>query len=138
MECQKCGSKNDVVDFYIFEEKHALCGNCRLKFISNQGSGSPSLGITKKVSLTLDKDDWDWLDNEAKGNRSQYLRRLILKEQSPESEWSNNAALGYAVLGAKKLGYSEEEIQKLVRAIYSQFDFKSVDEAKEVYNNSPY
>lgn len=32
-------------------------------------------------------------------------------------EWSNNACLGYAIMGAKKLGYSEEEIKKLVRAI---------------------
>lgn len=53
-------------------------------------------------------------------------------------EWSNNACLGYAIMGAKKLGYSEEQIKELVRAIYGEFDWKTVEEAKEVYNKSPY
>ena len=53
-------------------------------------------------------------------------------------EWSNNACLGYAILGAKKLGYSEEQIEALVRAIYSGFDWVSIEEAKEVYSKSPY
>ncbi|HWL23346.1 MAG TPA: hypothetical protein VNR38_06290 [Ureibacillus sp.] len=138
MECQKCGSTNDVVGFYIGEVKHMLCVNCRSTLLSNPGVGRPSIGITKKVSLTLDEEDWNWFDTKAKGNRSQYLRSLVLKEQSPESEWSNNAALGYAILGAQKLGYSEEEIEKLVLAIYSQFDWKTVDEARDVYNKSSY
>jgi len=38
----------------------------------------------------------------------------------------------------KKLGYTEEQTKQLVRAIYSTFDFKSVEEAKEEYNKSPY
>lgn len=53
-------------------------------------------------------------------------------------QWSNNAALCYVILGAQKLGYSEEQTQKLVAAIYSQFDVKSVEEAKATYNNSDY
>lgn len=52
--------------------------------------------------------------------------------------WSNNACLGYAILAAKQLGYTDDQIQKLVRAIHNQFDWKSVDEAKEIYNKSTY
>jgi len=153
-----CGSDNDVAEFYAplkptdfgveAGEKIILCADCRFKLLAsplkqrNQGArqpvGRPSLGITQKISLTLSEEDWTWLDEQAKGNRSQLLRYLIGQEQSPEGRWSNNASLGYAILGAKKLGYSEEQIGKLVRAIYSEFDWKSVDQAKEVYNESPY
>jgi hypothetical protein len=46
--------------------------------------------------------------------------------------------LGYVIFGAQNLGYSEEQTKQLVRAIYSEFDWKSVEEAKEAYNNSRY
>ncbi|KPH69852.1 hypothetical protein AFL42_16905 [Oceanobacillus caeni] len=63
---------------------------------------------------------------------------MVWESQSSESEWSNNACLGYAILGAKKLGYDDEQIEDLVRAIYREFDFKTVDEAKDTYNQSSY
>lgn len=53
-------------------------------------------------------------------------------------EWSNNAALGYALLAANQIGYSEDEKKILVRTMYRIFDEKSVDEAKDIYNKSPY
>jgi hypothetical protein len=53
-------------------------------------------------------------------------------------EWSNNACLGYAILGAEKLKYSEEQTRKLIRTIYGIFDLTSVGEAREVYNKSSY
>lgn len=53
-------------------------------------------------------------------------------------EWSNNACLGYAILGAEKLKYSEEQTRKLVRSMYGVFDLTSVEEAREVYNKSSY
>lgn len=52
--------------------------------------------------------------------------------------WSNNACLGYAIMGANALRYPEEQTKKLVRAIYSEFDWKTVEEAKAVYNKSPF
>lgn len=39
--------------------------------------GRPSIGITKKVSLTLTEDDWTWLDTKANGNRSKFLREIV-------------------------------------------------------------
>lgn len=140
MKCMNCGGTHDVIDFYVGEEKLILCADCRHKLLSskNKKAGRPSLGITKKVSLTLSEDDWEWIDEKAEGNRSQLLRYLINQERSSEGRWSNNACLGYAILGAKKLGYDDEEIQKLVRAIYGEFDMKSVDEAKDTYNKSSY
>jgi hypothetical protein len=140
MKCMNCGGTHDVIDFYVGEEKMILCADCRHKLLSSKSkkAGRPSLGITKKVSLTLSEDDWEWIDEQAEGNRSQLLRYLINQEQSPEGRWSNNACLGYAILGAEKIGYSEGQIQQLVRAIYGEFDMKSVDEAKDTYNKSSF
>jgi hypothetical protein len=53
-------------------------------------------------------------------------------------EWSNNACFGYVILGAKALGYTDEQIKQLVRSIRFEFDMHTVEEAKEVYNKSPY
>lgn len=44
--------------------------------------GRPSLGITRKLSLTLDDDMWKWLDKQADGNRSAFIRRLIHSEHA--------------------------------------------------------
>lgn len=140
MICMNCGSNHDVIEFVAGTEKLILCAECRQKLVTGQLGkiGRPSLGITKKVSLTLPEDEWSWLDDQANGNRSQFLRHLIWEKQSPESEWSNGTCLGYAILGAKKLGYKDEQIHELVKAIYGEFDLKSVDEAKEIYNKSSY
>ena len=140
MKCTNCGSTHDVIDFIAGKEKLVLCSGCRAKIASGQLGkvGRPSLGITKKVSLTLDQDTWDWLDKKAEGNRSQFLRETVWNALGSESEWSNYACLGYAILGAKKLGYGDEQISKLVKAIYSEFDFKTVAEAEKVYTGSDY
>jgi hypothetical protein len=145
MICENCGNTNNVIDFYIGDQEHVLCMDCRIKLLGgaprNIGArqpGRPSLGVTKKVSLTLPEETWEWFDEKAAGNRSELIRYLIGHERSPEREWSNNACLGYAIFGAHKLGYSEEQIKELVRAIYGEFDWKSVEEAKVVYNQSSY
>lgn len=59
MECMNCGSTNDVIDFIAKGEKLVLCSACRYKLASGKKIvavrqiGRPTLGVTKKVSLTL-------------------------------------------------------------------------------------
>ncbi|MBS4202463.1 CopG family transcriptional regulator [Bacillus sp. FJAT-49732] len=47
-----------------------------------ESAGRPSLGITKKLSLTLPKDIWDKIEKEIEEKElksmSAYLRRMIL------------------------------------------------------------
>jgi Holliday junction resolvasome RuvABC DNA-binding subunit len=50
-----------------------------------------------------------------------------------QGNWSNNACLGYAILAAKSLGYTEEQTNELVRAIKGEFDLKTIEEAKRTY-----
>lgn len=137
--CERCDSDVDVVVVYVNDEPKNYCQKCRIEMFSKKKTvGRPREGITKKISLTLPEDEWKWFDEQAKGNRSQFLRHLVWEAQSPESQWNNYACLGYAILGAMKLDYSEEQIQDLVKAIKSEFDWKSVPEAEKIYVNSPY
>ncbi|WP_408976316.1 hypothetical protein [Paenibacillus jiagnxiensis] len=144
-----CGSTNDVTDFKSGEEKIILCVDCRYKLATGQLTvkqiGRPTIGITKKVSLTLPEEVWEHFDKVANGNRSEYLRNLIDKDiwsqdkyRLPQGDWSNEACLGYFILAARRLGYSRNEIIDLVRAIKGQFDEKTIDEASKAYERLPY
>ena len=139
LDCERCGGNNDVTIFHVNDEPKAFCQNCRVDLFARKNPvGRPSVGITKKVSLTLPENEWTWFEEKANGNRSQFLRHLVWEAQSPENEWNNYACLGYAIAGAKKLGYDEEKIQELVRAIYGEFDWKSVPVAEKIYTESDY
>lgn len=140
MQCMNCGSKKDVIDFISRNEKLILCIDCRLKLANGELGkvGRPAIGITKKVSLTLSEGTWEWLDEKAEGNRSKFLREVVWNALGNESEWSNYAVLGYAIAGAKKIGMSDDKINDLVKAIYSEFDMKTVPEAEDIYRESDY
>ena len=53
-------------------------------------------------------------------------------------EWSNNACLGYIIKAMRDAGKSAKEIQQMVNEVRAQFDWVSVEDAKEIYNKSPY
>jgi hypothetical protein len=137
--CERCESSEDIAVVYINDEPKIYCQKCRLEMFSKKKPvGRPSLGVTKKVSLTLSEEDWEWFDEKANGNRSNFIRKIVTDALGNESEWDNYACLGYAIKGAEKLGYSHDEIKKLVRAIYTQFDMTGIPEANEIYRKSEY
>lgn len=94
--------------------------------------------MTQKVPLTLSEDEWQCLDEQAKGNRSQFLRHIVWDKRSPESTWDNYACLGYAIAGAEKAGLVNEQIKTLIRSIYGEFDWKTVEQANKIYRESQY
>ena len=49
---------------------------------------------------------------------------------------SNSAAIGYALLAAKKMGMSQEELKRLEAIMYGYLDLVSEDEAEEVYRRN--
>ncbi|MFB5678757.1 hypothetical protein [Paenibacillus terreus] len=149
MKCMSCGGTNDVTDFISGKEKIILCVDCRYKLATGKLTvkqiGRPSIGVTKKVSLTLPEEVWEQFDKEANGNRSEYLRNLIDKDIWSQDkyrllpgDWSNDACLGYAISAARQLRYSRNEIDDLVRAIKGQFDELTIDEAIKAYERLPY
>ena len=137
--CERCSGENDVAIIHVNDEPKAFCVNCRVElFAKKKPVGRPSIGVTKKVSVTLDQADWDWLDEKAEGNRSAFIREVLWKSLGNESEWSNYACLGYAIKGLEDLNYPADEIKKIIRAISSTFDMTSVPEAEKIYTKSPY
>ena len=137
--CQRCDNESDVMIIQVNDEPRAFCADCRVEvFAKKKTVGRPSLGITKKVSVTLDQSDWDWLDEKAKGNRSAFIREVLWRSLGNESEWSNNACLGYLIKGLENLNYNHNEIKKIVNAVSNTFDMTSVPEAKNIYTKSNY
>lgn len=72
--CQRCGSNKDVIGFTVGEDHHELCADCR-KLLTKAEIGRPSIGVTKKVSITLPEEDWEWIDKQ--GKRSETFRELV-------------------------------------------------------------
>ncbi|MEC0233755.1 hypothetical protein P4H71_05215 [Paenibacillus kribbensis] len=46
---------------------------------------------------------------------------------------SNDACLGYIISALRRQGWENEEIKEVTRAVYFEFDFKTVSEAEEIY-----
>lgn len=86
--CEKCGKEVDIQNERIYNKTykgHDTCLDCRsISKSSNhgggrEGAGRPSLGTTKKVSLTLPDEVWEELE-EARGDKamSAMLREIIM------------------------------------------------------------
>ncbi|WP_169730009.1 hypothetical protein [Thermicanus aegyptius] len=48
-------------------------------------------------------------------------------------EWSNAAALGYAIMAATDLGMNRKQINDLTTAMYRRFDRNTQAEAEQAY-----
>lgn len=81
--CERCNGTDDVTVVYINDEPKTYCSACQKEFFTKKNPvGRPSLGITKKVSLTLEEHEWYLLDQKAVDNRAKYLRDLVKKDLS--------------------------------------------------------
>ena len=76
-------NNNDLKDT-LESQQNTL--NEYLQRLENIKVGRPAIGITKKVSLTLSKENWEWLDQKADGNRSKFLRDMVWNALSNESK----------------------------------------------------
>ncbi|MDP9676939.1 hypothetical protein J2W97_002934 [Paenibacillus jamilae] len=53
-------------------------------------------------------------------------------------EWSNNSAMGYAIMAMERLNFYEKEIKSVIGAMDRVFDEVSIPQARNHYNNSDY
>ncbi|WP_285079154.1 hypothetical protein [Paenibacillus sp. UMB7766-LJ446] len=53
---------------------------------------------------------------------------------SEENKWTNQSCLGYTIAAATQLGFSPEQIELLIGAMYDQLDTLTVTEAREIHN----
>lgn len=52
--------------------------------------------------------------------------------------WSNGACRGYVIYAMENCGFKPEDIKRVVGELHYVFDFKTLEEAEEHYQNSPY
>ncbi|MFC7561141.1 hypothetical protein ACFQY3_22745 [Paenibacillus farraposensis] len=53
-------------------------------------------------------------------------------------EWSNNGAMGYAIMAMEQLGYERVEIKRVIKGLYRVFDKTTIEQARNHYNTSDY
>ena len=52
--------------------------------------------------------------------------------------WSNNACRGYVIYAMENCGFSPNDIRRVVAELYEVFDFRSLEEAQQHFEESPY
>lgn len=50
-------------------------------------------------------------------------------------EWSNNACRGYVIKAMENCGFKSKDIQQVLAELYEVFDFCTVEEAADYYQN---
>lgn len=76
--CERCDSDNDVVIIHVNDEPKAYFRNCRVElFAKKKPVGRPTIGVTKKVSLTLEESDWNIHQRKLKKLCARLMQSLI-------------------------------------------------------------
>lgn len=52
--------------------------------------------------------------------------------------WNNNACCGYVIYAMENCGFSPNDIRRVVAELYEVFDFRSLEEAQQHFEESPY
>lgn len=52
--------------------------------------------------------------------------------------WSNNACRGYVIYAIENCGFAPQDIRRVVSELHEVFEFHSLEEAQQHFENSPY
>lgn len=81
--CKNCEKKLELEKriYHKAYKGHDYCLDCRSPHGGQrEGAGRPSIGVTKKVSVTLPGDIWEVIEQgKGKQSMSAFLRELILE-----------------------------------------------------------
>ena len=72
---------------------------------------------------------------ESEGYRMDYDPMLAAMLSQP---WSNNACRGYVIYAMENCGFSPNDIRRVVAELYEVFDIRSLEEAQQHFEESPY
>ena len=88
-------------------------------------------------SLRSNKDDsiFDWYVKSIERIDKSYDPMLAAMLSQP---WSNNACRGYVIYAMENCGFSPNDIRRVVAELYEVFDFCSLEEAQQHFEESPY
>ncbi len=66
------------------------------------------------------------------------MERDIVLDAMLAERWNNGACRGYVIWAMENCGFSPDDIQRVVSELHYVFDMKSLEEAEQHYQNSPY
>ncbi len=64
-------------------------------------------------------------------------KEMVLDAMLAE-RWNNGACRGYVIWAMESCGFTPDDIQRVVSELYYVFDMKSLEDAEQHYQNSPY
>lgn len=66
------------------------------------------------------------------------MKKDMVLDMMLAGRWSNNACRGYVIWAMENCGFTPDDIQRVVSELHNVFDMKSLEEAEQHYQNSPY
>ena len=119
--CNKVLEPDEVIETGTLESEktQTFCSECYGKEAPPEVKrGRPTLGKTAKISLTISEGEWTILDGLANGNRSKYIRNLVLND------------IDSRVLKLPKLYFKNDDHEKLLFHYAQLMGIKFTDESE--------
>lgn len=66
------------------------------------------------------------------------MEKDIILDMMMAERWSNEACRGYVIWVMENCDFKPEDIKRVVSELYYVFDMRSIEEAEQHYQNSPY
>lgn len=66
------------------------------------------------------------------------MKKNMMLDMMMDERWSNEACRGYVIWAMENCDFSPEDIKRVVLELYCVFDMRSIEEAEQHYQNSPY
>ena len=66
------------------------------------------------------------------------MEKNAILDMMMAERWSNDACRGYIIWAMENCDFSPEDIKRVVSELYYVFDMRSIEEAEQHYQNSPY
>jgi hypothetical protein len=66
------------------------------------------------------------------------MEKNMILDMILAQRWSNGACRGYIIRAMENCDFSPEDIKRVVSELHYVFDMRSIEEAEQHYQNSPY
>ena len=104
--------------------------------------------MSDDVKSYFKKNGWQWYVKTEEGKivhrpthwkygaSTLMIPRITVHHEQEDKKMTNGAAIGYAIIAAKWIGLTDEQIKKLDRAMYEAMDKTTEEHAEKVYQTT--